>query len=79
MPKIDWGESGRTLLIRPSGTICRPNTRRNMEQNSDDTCPGCDERQWRASTLIEYLENTPAPANGWQEALEAARYYLEDQ
>lgn len=50
-----------------------------MERDSDDTCPGCDERQWRASSLIEYLESTPAPENGWQEALEAARYYLEDQ
>ena len=40
----------------------------------DDDCPGCDERQARASALIAYLEthNDPDP-------LGAAKHFLEDE
>lgn len=50
-----------------------------MDLISDDICPGCDERQARASQLIDYFESTPAPDDAWAEALAAARHFLEDQ
>lgn len=44
----------------------------------DDTCPGCDERQARASQLIDYFSGLTAPlAPG--EAADAAAHYLEDR
>lgn len=45
---------------------------------SDDTCPGCDERQARASQLIDYfsgLTDSLTPS----EAADAAAHYLEDR
>lgn len=41
---------------------------------TDDTCPGCDERQARATALIEYLKRHPEETD----PLGAALYYLED-
>ena len=41
---------------------------------SDDDCPGCDERQARATNLIEYLKRHPEE----NDTLGAAKHFLED-
>lgn len=42
---------------------------------SDDDCPGCNERQARASALIEYLKRHPEETD----PLGAAKHFLEDE
>jgi len=45
---------------------------------SDDICPGCDERQARASHLIDYFSGLTEPLAP-SEAVDAAAHYLEDR
>lgn len=45
---------------------------------SDDTCPGCDERQARASQLIDYFSGLTDPLTP-SESADAAAHYLEDR
>ena len=45
---------------------------------SDDECPGCDERQARASALIAYFRRAKSPISP-AEAAEAAEDFLGEQ